>query len=51
MNVKEVLNVKKHPKYGYEIRTEMWELVEGEEPSETIAAYNLNNVYRQRRIC
>ena len=45
MNVTEILNVKKHPKYGYEIRTEMWELIEGEEPSETVAAYNLNGIY------
>lgn len=45
MNVTEILNVKRHPKYGYEIRTEMWELVEDEEPSETIAAYNLNGIY------
>lgn len=30
MNVKEILSVKPYTKYGYEIRTEMWELVEGE---------------------
>jgi hypothetical protein len=45
MNVTEVLNIKSYTKYGYEIRTEMWELVEGEEPSETTAAYNLNGIY------
>jgi hypothetical protein len=45
MNITEILNVKPYTKYGYEIRTEMWELVEGEEPSETTAAYNLNGIY------